>query len=294
MQRALLRIRLPGPRPLWLRRVLLAGGIVGGLSLLTLIVLWVSYGRMIDARLAGVERHAPRVFGRPFSLSSGRGLSPAQFEQRLNDVGYVERAAIDAPGQFSVAPGSITVRTRPDREGEGRTIKVDFSRGTTPIVTRLTDLQTKKPVAELELERPIIASMDPGEKRMRLPLSAMPQRVIHAVLAIEDRRFYDHPGVDPIRAVGALLTNMRGDRPYLVGGSTLTQQIVKNTFLTPEKSLRRKLQEQFMAIVLETRFTRIRSSSCTSTTSSSGSAGRSRSMAWRKAPASSSASTSAT
>jgi hypothetical protein len=54
MQRALLRIRLPGPRPLWLRRVLLAGGIVGGLSLLTLIVLWVSYGRMIDARLAGV------------------------------------------------------------------------------------------------------------------------------------------------------------------------------------------------------------------------------------------------
>src|SRR5690606_21365432 len=66
----------------------------------------------------------------------------------------------------------------------------------------------------------------------------------------------DHPGVDPIRAVGALVTNLRGDRPYLVGASTLTQQIVKNTFLTPEKTMRRKLQEQFMAIVLETKLTK--------------------------------------
>ena len=254
--RARLRIRLPGPQPVWLRRAIVGAAVAAGVVLLTLIALWVSYGRMIDARLAGVERPAPRVFGRPFLLSSGRGLSPAQFEQRLNDVGYVERAAVNAPGQFTVAPGSITVRTRPDRDGPGRTVKVDFSRGATPIVTRLTDLQTKKPVAELELERPLIASMDPGEKRMRLPLSSLPPRVVQAVLAIEDRRFYDHPGVDPIRAVGALVTNLRGDRPYLVGGSTLTQQIVKNTFLTPEKSLRRKLQEQFMAIVLETRFTK--------------------------------------
>jgi penicillin-binding protein 1B len=69
--------------------------------------------------------------------------------------------------------------------------------------------------------------------------------MVDAVLSIEDKRFYDHPGVDPIRAVGAVLTNLKGDKPYLVGGSTLTQQIVKNTFLTPEKTLRRKVQEQF-------------------------------------------------
>jgi penicillin-binding protein 1B len=80
--------------------------------------------------------------------------------------------------------------------------------------------------------------------------------MIDAVLVIEDRRFYEHPGVDPIRMVGALLTNLRGDRPYLVGGSTVTQQIVKNTFLTPAKTPTRKLREQFMALVLETRFTK--------------------------------------
>jgi penicillin-binding protein 1B len=89
-----------------------------------------------------------------------------------------------------------------------------------------------------------------------VPLARIPKHMINAVLAIEDRRFYEHPGVDPIRAVGAIVTNLRGDKPYLVGGSTLTQQIVKNTFLTPEKTMKRKLQEQFMALVLESRYTK--------------------------------------
>jgi penicillin-binding protein 1B len=150
----------------------------------------------------------------------------------------------------------MTLRTRPNPDAPARTIRVDFSKGNTPTITRLVDVETKRPIERLVLERPIVASMEPGEKRMRLPLASVPAKLIQAVLAIEDRRFYDHPGVDPIRAAGALLTNLRGDRPYLVGGSTLTQQIVKNTFLTPEKSLQRKLQEQFMALVLESRFTK--------------------------------------
>ena len=75
--------------------------------------------------------------------------------------------------------------------------------------------------------------------------------MVQAVLAIEDRRFYDHPGVDVIRTIGAIVTNLRGEKKYLVGGSTITQQLVKNFFLTPEKSLKRKLAEQYMAIILE-------------------------------------------
>ena len=59
-----------------------------------------------------------------------------------------------------------------------------------------------------------------------------------------DRRFFEHPGVDPIGIVRAAVTNLRGNKPYLVGGSTLTQQIVKNTFLTPAKTPIRKLREQ--------------------------------------------------
>jgi len=89
-----------------------------------------------------------------------------------------------------------------------------------------------------------------------MALSAIPARITQAVLAIEDRRFYDHPGVDIIRSVGAIVTNLRGDHAYLVGGSTITQQLVKNYFLSAEKSMRRKLMEQVMALVLERRATK--------------------------------------
>jgi penicillin-binding protein 1B len=95
-----------------------------------------------------------------------------------------------------------------------------------------------------------------GEKRRFTPLTSIPERMRHAVLAIEDRRFYDHPGVDVIRSVGAIVTNLFGNKEYLVGGSTLTQQIVKNTFLTREQTMKRKLQEQLMALVLESRLTK--------------------------------------
>ena len=86
-----------------------------------------------------------------------------------------------------------------------------------------------------------------------------------AVLAIEDRRFYYHPGIDPIRMVGAVFTNLFGNRPYLVGGSTITQQLARNFFLTEQmqleqqtrqRSYRRKMLEQFMSVILETKATK--------------------------------------
>ena len=112
-----------------------------------------------------------------------------------------------------------------------------------------------RPVSRVTLESPLLSALikTARQKRRQVPLSAVPTRMVQAVLAIEDRRFYSHLGVDPIGIVGALLTNLKGDRPYLVGASTLTQQLVKNFFLTPEKSIRRKLLEQVMALVLERR-----------------------------------------
>jgi penicillin-binding protein 1B len=217
--------------------------------------LWVSYGRIIDRKLSGERRPVPRIFGRPFELAPGQVLSLAQFIQRLNDVGYAERPKAAAPGEFAVAPPSVTIVTRPSGNVDSRTVRVDFSRGATSTVARLVGIGGQ-PLGRLTLEAPMLAALAPGERRRYVPLASIPQRMIDAVLAIEDRRFFEHPGVDPIRSVGAILTNLRGDKPYLEGGSTLTQQIVKNTFLTPEKTLRRKLQEQFMALVLESRFTK--------------------------------------
>ena len=83
-----------------------------------------------------------------------------------------------------------------------------------------------------------------------------PQAMIEAVLAIEDRRFYEHPGIDPIGIAGAIFRNVFGNKAYLASGSTITQQLVKNTFLTPEKTPKRKMTEWFMSVVLETRLSK--------------------------------------
>ncbi|ODS57056.1 MAG: hypothetical protein ABS36_06030 [Acidobacteria bacterium SCN 69-37] len=225
------------------------------IAVVTIAGLWITYGRLIDRKLAGDQEVAPRVFGRPFQVQRGQALTPAQFVQRLNDVGYAQRVKAGSPGEFTVADREITVVTREATDAPSRALTVEFSAGNSPTVSRISTTGTTR-VDRFALEAPLIASLAQGERRRHVPLVNMPKDVIDAVLAIEDRRFFDHPGVDPIRAIGAIVTNLRGDRPYLEGASTLTQQIVKNTFLTPEKTMRRKLQEQFMALVLESRFTK--------------------------------------
>jgi penicillin-binding protein 1B len=107
---------------------------------------------------------------------------------------------------------------------------------------------------EVELEPAVLTGLGEGSGRFHrpVPLAALPPHVIHAVLAAEDHRFYEHPGVD-VRAVGrALWTNLR--RAALIqGGSTLTQQLVKNTWLTPRRTLGRKVREVVLALALERR-----------------------------------------
>lgn len=235
------------------RKGLLIAGIPVVLGLMFVGYLWTKYATLIDQRLGGEQRVAPRIFGRAFELHPGQGLTVAQLEQRLNDVGYAARTVVAGPGEFSVGSGVVVLRARAD---DAAIVRVEFSKGTPQIVTTLVNQATGRPVPGLTLEAPMLTAIASGEKRRYSPLATIPDHMRQAVLAIEDHRFYDHPGVDVIGSAGAVLTNLFGDKEYLVGGSTLTQQIVKNTFLTPEKTMRRKLQEQFMALVLESRFTK--------------------------------------
>lgn len=86
-------------------------------------------------------------------------------------------------------------------------------------------------------------------------LDDLPPYLIDAVLAVEDRRFYSHPGVDVIGTGRAILANIRAGR-VVQGGSTLTQQLAKNLFLTPERTMRRKVQEMMLAFWLESQFSK--------------------------------------
>lgn len=241
------------PRQRFWRKVLLIAAVPAVVGLIFLGFLWSRYATLIDQRLGGEQRVVPRIFGRAFELHPGQGLTVTQLEQRLNDVGYASRTVVAGPAEFSIGSGVVMLRPRAADQG---TVRVEFSKGTPQVITKLVNHDTGKPIPRLALEAPMLTAIATGEKRRYTPLATIPEHVRQAVLAIEDHRFYDHPGVDVIGSAGAVMTNLFGDKEYLVGGSTITQQIVKNTFLTPEKTMRRKLQEQYMALVLESRFSK--------------------------------------
>ena len=259
--------RIPRPRLRIVVALLIGLPLVAVLGVTTYY--YMSFAKMIDERLHGERlRTLPRVFARPYEIHRGQWLSAQSVVDRLNDLGYAERAKAEKPGEFSRLDNVLLLIPRGGDQAQ-RQIRITFTllgphdagpigADGKPVPTATVagiEVVGDKPVEGLRLEQPVLTALITAnrEKRRRVSLSLIPRVMTTAVLAIEDRRFYEHPGIDPIRIVGAIITNVRGNKPYLVGGSTLTQQLVKNFFLTPEKSLRRKFQEQFLAIVLETR-----------------------------------------
>ncbi|RPI48316.1 MAG: hypothetical protein EHM55_25775, partial [Acidobacteria bacterium] len=239
---------------------------------------YVSFSRMIDARLHGErDRVLPRVFARPLEIRRGDNVSQKELLDRLNDLGYAQRTQAQNPGEFAVNGALVSVVPRAGTH-KGRTVIVSFQRPAPPrrsgrpqpparMSTRIERLSAgKQPISRVIMDAPMLTALIHARvKRRQVPLSALPSRMVDAVLAIEDQRYYSHPGIDPIRIVGALFTNTFGSRPYLEGASTITQQLARNFFLTEEmaieqqtrqRSLRRKLLEQFMAIVLDVRATK--------------------------------------
>jgi penicillin-binding protein 1B len=240
---------------------------------------YISFASLIDQRLHGErDRTFPRVFARPLELRRGQSLSDRQLIDRLNDLGYAQKPQPEKPGEFAVATGSIAIMPR-GADFKGQLVRVEFQRPAPVVkasakrppprkaVDRVERLELGTRATErLTLDTPVLTSLVSGEREKRRPvaLSAIPPRVIEAVLSIEDRRFYEHPGVDPIGIVGAVITNIRGKHAYTAGASTITQQVVRNIFLprmfpgmtlqaAREKSLKRKVLEAWLSVILTQR-----------------------------------------
>ena len=241
--------------------VALAGPLVVFLGVLGYY--YVVFSRMIDARIHGeLQRVDPRVFARPFEVRRGQSVSPRQLVDRLNELGYANRPQSGQPGEFTVGRDAIVLIPR-DGDRKGQTVRIVFGMRSaktkeTSAIDHLEIEGQKSRPEQLTLDPPLITALISSgrEKRRDVPLQLIPQHMIQAVLAIEDRRFYDHVGVDPIGIASAVWDYVSGRKPYLRGGSTLTQQLIKNTFLTQERSPIRKMQDQFMALILERRLTK--------------------------------------
>ena len=224
----------------------------------------------------------PRVLARPLELRRGQFMSDRQLIDRLNELGYAQREYAEKPGEFATGSGAIAIMPRAP-ELKGQVVRVVFQRPPAPDARNAAKTAPRRPpprppdrVLRLELgtkaserlvlDAPVLTALGGGERAKRRPvaLSAIPARMTQAVLAIEDRRFYEHPGIDPISIVGAIITNIRGKRAYTAGASTITQQVARNVFLPKmfpgmtlkdarEKSFRRKLLEVWVALIITTR-----------------------------------------
>jgi penicillin-binding protein 1B len=244
---------------------------------------YVRFAQLLDDRLHGTrQRVFPRVFARPLELRRGQAMTEVQLVDRLNDLGYAQRPEAERPGEFALGDGVITIRARAT-DLRGKTVRVTF-RAPVPAAKgsatkkppprparadRVQRLDLDDRAAErLVLETPLLTSLVTGEreKRRQVALGAIPTRMVQAVLAVEDHRYYDHPGIDPVAILRAVVSNLGGST-QLSGASTITQQVVRNVFL-PQfdgwtlqlarqqsgwAGVRRKLLEQFLALVLNTR-----------------------------------------
>jgi penicillin-binding protein 1B len=254
--------RKRGWRRGWKFYLLLAAAIPTLLLTAVTIYYYIAFARLIDARMHGeFERADPRVFARPFEVRRGQALTPRLLVDRLNDLGYAQRARAEQPGEFTIGRDTILVVPR-DGESGGQLSRIHFAtRGKEKEPSGIDFIETVgngKKSDRLVLDTPLITALITSgrEKRRDVPLAQIPQKMVQAVLAIEDHRFYDHPGIDPIAIVASVVDYLLGRKTYLRGGSTLTQQLVKNTFLTPERTPQRKLQEWIMSIALERRLTK--------------------------------------
>ena len=199
-----------------------------------------------------------RVYASPVELYPGQAMSRNVLRDDLLSLGYVPNGRLQQSGQFTLQPDSLSFVTRPVAfwagEQVSRSIKVEFH---DERIRAMRDLKSGEGISVTRLEPELIGKIYPqhNEDRILVHDDEIPEFLIHALLAVEDRRFYQHHGVDIRGLARALIANIRRGR-ISQGGSTLTQQLVKNFFLSPERTIWRKLNEMAMAVLLESHYSK--------------------------------------
>ena len=227
-----------------------------GLVLLLLLAGWTIY---LDVQITSqFEDHRweipSRVFARPLDLYNGAPVTAEAFRHELEVLGYEPAASTDEPGTFSRNGSDFRVHTQgfrfPDGKEPPRRLALTFEDG---VITRFRALNDNAAVARLEPQQ--IAGIYPGhgEDRVLVQLDDAPPLFRETLLTVEDRNFESHHGIAPSSIARAFLANLKAGR-VVQGGSTLTQQLVKNFWLSSKQTYWRKFNEAIMALLLEARY----------------------------------------
>lgn len=199
-----------------------------------------------------------RVYARPLELFQGMRLAPAELGEELSDLGYRRNAGLDKEGQYSPGDTELRLVTRAfrfwDSAEPSRKVRVVFEGNS---VSGLQDFESGGTLDLVRLDPVLIGSIYPShhEDRVLVQIGEVPPLLIKTLLAVEDRHYYQHHGVNPTSIARAMLANLRSGRAAQ-GGSTLTQQLVKNFYLSSERTWWRKLNEAVMALLLEAHYSK--------------------------------------
>lgn len=230
-----------------------------GFGLFALAVYLGYLDQLIRQQFEGRRWELPAsVYAAPLEMYAGLRLSAAQLEGLLKQLNYRYDSTLSSQASYYRQKTQVFLRTRafhfPDGFEPSRKVSLQFEGGQ---LAKLYDFDQKTELALLRLDPVQIGSFYPSRKedRVLVRLDEVPPLLIKTLLAIEDRDFYGHHGVS-LRAIArALWADLKALR-LVQGGSTITQQLVKNFFLTSKRSLWRKANEALMALILEARYTK--------------------------------------
>lgn len=246
----------------WLLRGLGAAGIAIGFAFGLGLAQWVlEIDRVVVERFEGRRFSVPsRVYSAPLIVYPGTDWQRVDLSGWLLRLGYRQQPEGGQllPGRYEWLPGRLRAHLRafdhPLRPEAARELEFRLSGG---LIDKIQDARTGATVDVVVLEpEPVSAFLgEDREQRDLIKIESVPNHLIGAIFAVEDKRFEQHHGIDLQRVVGALMANLKAGR-VAQGASTLTQQLVKNFFLTPERTLSRKLREAAMALIVEARYTK--------------------------------------
>jgi penicillin-binding protein 1B len=243
-------------RGLWrVSRIVILIGIIIGSLLAAAYVL--QQDDLVRTQFEGKRWALPaRVFARPLELYEGQSISTENLQQELQLLGYSYVTNLVGTGQFTKNKNTFSIQTRGFKFAEdqeiSRRIQVSIKKNK---IVKLANTESSEPLTLMRLEPVLIGNFYPrhNEDRVLIQLGDVTPLLTKGLVAVEDKKFYEHFGVSPKSIIRAVLANAEAGR-RVQGASTLTQQLVKNFFLTSEKSYKRKAQEAVMAMLLEVHY----------------------------------------
>ncbi|MGB8508801.1 MAG: PBP1A family penicillin-binding protein, partial [Pyrinomonadaceae bacterium] len=262
----------PGFGRRWSRRILRPAVIVPLLLLVITAGAVLGYyyhifSERIDRLLRGeVFTHSAGIYAAPQQLRAGENLSLEDLVTRLKRSDYVEQGqqADSARGRYTVTGATLEIAPGKDSAVDGKSqfphVKVQFGRGGKGIAA-INDADSGARAQSAWLEPELISSVtgQQREKRKVIGFQDLPPVLIKSITVTEDRDFFNHYGINFRGILRALIRRYDADPTSHIanqGGSSITQQLVKNLFLTPEPTLRRKVAEAYMSVILETRLSK--------------------------------------